>query len=496
MNFDFTHDSSLIIIRFMRKIILLPAMLLLAWGMASAQTNTFTLDSCKAMALRNHAKVRTAMLEVDAAKATRQAALTHYFPTLSVAAGAFSSRDYLLEVNNRDVQESDNARFQVDAAVDGNGLSVSDLQQRLDERGIDINLEQEINNLLSHVSVDAQLQMFNHGMFANAVATQPIFAGGRIVNGNKLASLGVEVAELQLLMTRDEVEMNVEESYWTVVALQEKRKTVEMLQQLLDTLERDAEAAHQAGVIGKNDLLKVRLKKGELNAARLQLGNGIVLATRALCQLVGMEYGSGMVLDNRLEQLVQNSSPRLTVADCASAVDARKESRLLEMAVQAEQLKHHMVVGEALPQVAVGATYGVNNLLGRPSDNAILFATVNVPLSAWWETSCNARKQNLLRREAEINRDDLRQKMELQTQQAIFAQAEALELAKIRRQAVADAEENLAESRNYYDAGMIGVSEYLETQTLLRQAQNEYVDQLVSARMAMVRCRQLTGVAD
>ena len=473
-------------------------MLLLAGSMASAQTHSFTLDSCKAMALRNHAKVRTAMLEVDAAKATRQAALTHFFPTLSVAAGTFGSRDYLLEVNNHDVQESDNAHFQVDAAVDGNGLSVSDLQQRLDERGIDINLEQEINNLLSHVSVDAQLQMFNHGMFANAVATQPIFAGGRIVNGNRLARLGVEVAELQLLMTRDEVELNVEESYWTVVALQEKQRTVEMLRQLLEELERDAEAAHLAGVIGKNDLLKVRLKKGELNAARLQLENGIVLASRALCQLVGVEFGSvsALVLDNSLEELVQDVSPLLAASDCAGAVETRKESRMLEMAVQAEQLRHDMIVGEALPQVAVGATYGVNNLLGRPSDNAILFATINVPLSAWWETSCNARKQAILRREAEINRDDLRQKMELQTQQALFAQAEALELARIRRQAVADAEENLAESRNYYDAGMIGVSEYLEAQTLLRQAQNEYVDQLVSTRMAMVRCRQLTGAAE
>lgn len=480
----------------MRKLIFSLLVCCLCLGRVAAQTPSFSLDSCKAMALRNHAKVRTAALEVDAAKATRQAALTHFFPTLSVAAGTFYSRDYLVDINNHQVQESDNAHLQVDAAVDGNGLSVSDLQQRLDDRGININLEQEISDLMSHISVDAQLQLFNHGAFANVLVTQPIFAGGRIVNGNKLAQLGVDVAELQLLMTRDEVELNVEESYWTILSLQEKMRTVDMFQQLLDTLEHDATAAHAAGVIGRNDLLKVRLKKNELGAARLQLVNGLRLASMALCQMMGCNFAvmDGVALTDRLEPLVAPSSLQLQDASYWSHVVAeRKESQLLDKAVRAEQLKQAMALGEALPQVAVGATYGVSNLMGSAVDNAILFATVNVPLSAWWETSCNARKQAIKRQEAEVSRDDMRQKMELQVRQAVNAEAEALQLLSIRRQAVSDAEENLTESRNYYDAGMVGVSDYLEAQTLLRQAQNEYMDQMVAARMAVVRCRQLTN---
>lgn len=480
----------------MRKLVFLLFVGCLWLGRVAAQTPSYSLDSCKAMALRNHAKVRTAALEVDAAKATRQAALTHFFPTLSVAAGAFYSRDYLVDINNHQVQESDNAHLQVDVAVDGNGLSVSDLQQRLDARGININLEQEISELMSHISVDAQLELFNHGAFANVLVTQPIFAGGRIVNGNRLAQLGVDVAELQLLMTQDEVELNVEENYWTLLSLQEKMRTVDMLQQLLDTLEHDASAAHQAGVISRNDLLKVRLKKSELGAARMQLANGIRLATMALCQMMGCDFAimENVELTDRLEALVATAPLQLQDdAYWSHVVAERKESQLLDMSVHAEQLKHAMALGEALPQVAVGATYGVNNLMGSASDNAILFATVNVPLSAWWETSCNARKQAIKRQEAELSRDDLRQKMELQVRQAVNAETEALQLLSIRRQAVCDAEENLTESRNYYDAGMIGVSDYLEAQTLLRQAQNEYVDQMVSARMAIVRCRQIVG---
>lgn len=464
-----------------------------------AQTRVLTLDSCKAMAFRNHAKIQKASLELESAQATRSAALTHYFPTLSLAAGAFHSHNYLIDINSSDVSESDNAHLLVDASLDGHDISTSGLQQIIDLAGYDIDLEQEIQNLMDHLSVNAHLQMFNRGLFVNAMLTQPIYAGGRIVNGNRLAELGVDVAELQYFMTRDEVELNVEENYWTILSLQEKLRTVQMLSQLLDTLEHDALAATEAGVISRNDLLKVRLKKGEIESAQLQLSNGIRLATIALCQEVGLSFSDSLHYEfsNHLEDLLIQSNPQiLTSDDYNRMVLNRKESILLDKAVQAETLKRSMIIGEALPQVAMGATYGVNNLLGKPSSNGILFATVNVPLSGWWETAHNAHKQDILRRQAEIDRDDLRQKMALQTRQAVDAQVEAFQLLSIRRQAVDDAQANLVESRSYYEAGMVGVSDYLEAQTLLRQAQNDYVDQMVAVRMASLRCRQLTNNND
>ena len=51
-----------------------------------------TLDSCRAMALRNNATLENARLEIESAKQTKLAALTKYFPTLSLAAGYFRSQ--------------------------------------------------------------------------------------------------------------------------------------------------------------------------------------------------------------------------------------------------------------------------------------------------------------------------------------------------------------------------------------------------------------------
>ena len=427
------------------------------------------LDSCTAWALQHQAALKNAAIEVEMAQETRRAALTKYFPTLYMSAFYFQAKDPLVDVK---------------ASENGDKIQVS---TRID--GFDGDLEEIVQKLLERVSFDARLQLFEHGAVVNAVAMQPIFAGGRIVNGNRLAELGVQAAELKLAMTTDEVEMNTRQYYWRVVSLQTKTATVQQALQLLDTLEHDAVAAHNAGVIGRNDLLKVRLKKNEMLASEVQLKNGIELATMALCQYVGIPYEEGteytfdtIAIDRRL-----TDSPSLLTAA------GRKESQLLELGVEASRLQKAMALGEALPQVTVGATYGLNNLMDNGfKGNGLMFATLTVPLTAWWETSHKVRKAELERQQAELKRDDLREQMELQNRQAWNEMNEAYTQTGIRQQAMDDAEDNLKEIRQYYQAGLQGVADLLEAQTLLTQARNEWVDQLITFQLKYFRYYQLS----
>lgn len=471
----------------LRRIVLYICCLLLpVW--ATAQ-HTLTLDSCRAMALRNQAKMQNARLEVASARETKKAAFTKYFPSISVAAGYFRSQNHLIDIDNSSIN-SDNLHAEV--SYDGVSASsrLEEAQAELDRWGIDFNLEEVLQDFFDHFSVDASLQMLDHGLFANAVATQPIYAGGRILHGNKLAQLGVDVSELQLLMTQNEVLLNVEQSYWMVVSLHEKLATVEQFSQLLDTLRRDAEAATAAGILSQSDLLKVKLKQNELTAARIQLTNGISLATRALCQYVGLplDEAAGCILADTLPGTLELS---VAAVDPAAGVSRRTEAQLLQKAVEAAQLQRAMTLGEAMPQVAVGATYGANNLFGDYRYNGLVFATVNIPITAWWETSHNARKQDLSRQMAENNRRDLMQQMELQMRQAWNELVESYQLRTVREQAVSDAQHSLEESRNYYEAGMTSTSDYLEAQSLLQQARNELTDQRITCKLKELKYRQL-----
>ena len=193
--------------------------------------------------------------------------------------------------------------------------------------------------------------MFDRGAFANALLTQPIFAGGRIVNGNKLAKLGIEAAELKLIMSRQEVELNVGRLYYQIVSLYERQRLLQTVRTMLDTLERDASVAVDAGVMGRNDLLRVRLKLNELSATDMQLSHGIELATRSMCQYIGLPYDSVSLVFDTLN-LHHIPFPGLCV-DPTTAAAHRSESRLLDLSVEAAGLKKRMAVGQTLPQLAV-----------------------------------------------------------------------------------------------------------------------------------------------
>ena len=58
-------------------------------------------------------------------------------------------------------------------------------------------------------------------MVGGVSAALPLFTGGQIVNGNKLAKVGVEVKKLQKKQTDNEVRITVEKYFWQVVMLKE-----------------------------------------------------------------------------------------------------------------------------------------------------------------------------------------------------------------------------------------------------------------------------------
>ncbi|HEX2967568.1 MAG TPA: TolC family protein [Bacteroidales bacterium] len=102
-------------------------------------------------------------------------------------------------------------------------------------------------------------------------ASLPLYAGGQIRNGNKLARLATDENRLKLDMTTSEVLLRIEQLYWAAVSLVEKMKTLENYTTLLYTLNRDVTSYLEAGLVQRNDLLKVQLNKMKCRRTGLNL---------------------------------------------------------------------------------------------------------------------------------------------------------------------------------------------------------------------------------
>ena len=448
----------------MRAILLvaLTAATLLATG------QSLTLDSCLSAALSNNAAVQNAQLDVLAAEQVKKQAFTKYFPSVSGTALGYHALNPLFEYGIGDI---------------GNAQLRQDLYNLWAEYG-------------GALGIPQSLSLAQKGTTVGATAVQPLFAGGRIVNGNRLAAVGVEAARLQQELTREKTLLNVEENYWLIVSLYEKRRTILQALDFLDTLERDVVTAEQAGLVTRNDRLKVALKRDgvgitgrvlEMRTNLLKVDNGIRLATMALCQQTGIGYSPTLELTDTVA-----IEPDDFQVQTGNAVAGRKEHQLLNLSVQAEQLKKRMIVGEALPQLAVGvgAAYG-NLIVDRYSANGLAFATLQVPLTDWWTTAHKAREQELRIQQAENNSRDLNEKMVLETEQALLNVHEAYALVALADSTLLDAASNLEDIQTQYAAGLVPISEVLEAQTLYQSAQDRRTEARIDYRLKCARLKNI-----
>ena len=441
----------------MKRYILILVLAFLTWGLKAQNADVLTLDSCFALARANNAQFKTNKIEVEKAQEVKKQVFTKFFPQISLNYVAYYAKNPII-------------KYGVDDIHDEFGMILKAIIEFLNDAGMDIPTE---------------IDLLQKGHSVSAMAMQPVFAGGRIVNGNKLAKLGIEAAELKAEVSERDVLENIESSYYLVVGLQSKVATIKSALTLIDSLEHTVDVALKAGLVTKNDKLRVNLERNKYEAMQLQLNNGIVLASQLLCQEIGIEYPEdGLNLDDNPED-----------GDVITENDnfERPEVRLLQLQIDAENFNKKLTVGAALPEIGVGALLSYGNLIKDYKSNAIVFAKVAVPLTQWWETAHKIKEHNFKIEEYEIQQQDLMEKMSLQEKQAYNQMIEAEALLQSDQAALDMAQENYRIAELNYRAGMTTITDVLEANSLLLQAQNAITDRQITYKSARRRYHDLTG---
>ena len=420
-----------------------------------------SVQDCIEMALENNIELKNSQLEIDKARATKNKAHAEYFPSVSAQAVAFDALNPMLTFGIEDI---DNAQ----------------LRQLL------YTLYAEYG---ANMGIDKEYSFVQNGVMLNAMATEPIYAGGRIRNGNKLAKLGIDAAETQTKVKEDEVCLQTETLYWQIVALQEKLATLDQLDRLLDTLDKDLTGTIEAGLAMPTDQFKLKVKQNESQLNRKKVMDGITLLKMALAQTIGADWQEMELVDT----LGLEPNPATMFKDVAEAVALRNESHLLDLSIEAEKLKKKMTLGEALPSLLVGGSASYHTILENTKPNAMVFAVLQVPITDWHKTYFKLKKHDLDAEMAENTRRDLTEKMEMQTNQAWFNLEQSWLHITMAQTALSDAEANLKITQDYYDAGLVALSDLLEAQTLLKQSRDELTDSRVEYQINLVTYRQLTN---
>ena len=299
---------------------------------------------------------------------------------------------------------------------------------------------------------------------------QPVFMGGRIVNGNKLANIGKQVSEYQLSLTKDQVEASVNQYYWQIVALKEKLRTLETLETQLKGIYKDVKAAVDAGLTTRNDLLRVELQQQDIMANRLKVENGLSVTKMLLCQLIGVDKSE---FDIAFDDFPSAVSPLDYYVAPETGLENRAESKLLDKSVEAAKLQLRMKRGENLPSVGVGAGYIYHDLMEKDTDFGMIFASVSVPISSWWGGSHAIKREKIKKQQAENTRQDSREMMLVEIEVKWNDLQEAYQQVLLSEKSIESSTENLRLNNDYYKAGTVSLSDLLDAQSLMQQSHDQ-----------------------
>ena len=469
---------------------------------AAGAQRILTLDSCRAMALRNNKQMSVQRVKQDVAKNIRKSARTKYLPHVS-AVGGYLYTSKQISILNDDTKDvlSNLGTNGVGAMQTGLATAMPTLSALFGGvapftsmmNGLAGRLNQFGQTVVDEFHTDTR-----HMFGGSIMLTQPVFMGGAIIAMNKMADLGEDMAANTAEARRQETLYQIDQAYWQVVSLRHKQRLAESFLGVVKKLDSDVQKMINEGVATRSEGLSVSVKVNEAEMTLQKVDDGLVLSKMLLCQMIGMPMNEDITLaDEDVEDLaVVTLHPQLEVQQ---AVENRAELKMLDNVVDMSKQATNILKAANLPQVALMGGYAVSNpnvLNGFEKKFGGFWnvgVLVRVPIWNWGDVAYKVRAAKGATAIATLEREEAREKIELQVNQNTFRVDEANKRLVMAQKGIDRANENLRTANLGFKEGVIAPTVVMEAQTAWMQAQSQLIDAQIAVKLSQVDLQKALG---
>lgn len=466
-------------------------LLLLMLAMAATAMAQVPLDSCRNMALRNNKSILIANEKVTAAGYQRSEAKAAYLPSLDFEGS------YIYNQKKLSLIEED-ALLPVKTFNPSTGEYAYNLLTDATGKPVTVN-GQYVPKEVALLPKSA-LTYDIHNVFAGALTlTQPVYFGGKIKAMNDITKYAEDLAKAMRNKAVEDVVYQVDAAYWQVVSLRAKQDLAESYVALLDTLNYNVNAMVKQGVATKSDALSVAVKLNEANVDLTKVKNGLSLSRMLLAQLCGLPSSTQMTLaDEGKQELCMTEMPAKEY-DLNEVYARRQDVNALQLGVKIYEKKAKVEMASMLPQLAVMGVYSVtnpNSFNGFKNKFGGAFsvgAVLKIPI---WHWGGNYNKYRAARSEAVIKNielADVRDKVELQVNQASYKAQEAVKTRLATASNLEKANENLRMAKVGFKEGVMPVDNVMAAHTAWLKANSEAIDAQIDVQLCNVYLSKVLG---
>ena len=317
--------------------------------------------------------------------------------------------------------------------------------------------------------------------FANASlgVTQVIYAGGKINTAKKMSATAVDLYTSQKELTDSEVLLEVETTYW----------------QLITELLKDLTNSYNAGIIYKNDVLRVQV---QLNQAELDLtkaNDGLKLLKLKMAQLTGMSN-----IDFFVKDTIGNDVVLLEEVSPSMAIVNRPEVKMLKSAIEIEELQSKVLEADRKPTIGlnVSGVYANGkqvNFTDGSDDLTSYYGllNVNIPIFDWGSRKQKVKEQDFKIEAQKLELEETEELVALQIQNAYLELQQSIQKVDISTESLQQADENLRLNQDRFDAGTVTGKDVLEAQVLWQKAHSDVSDAKANHRISKANYKKVIG---
>ncbi len=312
---------------------------------------------------------------------------------------------------------------------------------------------------------------------------QALFTGFRLQNAADAAALNAEASSFEVARAEENVEFAVIATYWSLYQAREMLRSAEENVKRLQSYRDDAQRLVKAGLMTTNDELKVEVQYSNSQIARLEARDAARLAEIDLNLLLDLPAETTLSLASRPDEVVVADTLQgdVNIGDLIDQASVqRRDLSAASLRIESAHAAVRAAQGAWWPQIELTANYLYNNPNSRYQPITPEFlgswdvgVSVGFELWNWGATGSRVEQAEAAVRQAELAKQDLRDHLSREVQEAVLAVQRAREKIRLARLVLSQARENLRVETDRFKLGLASPTDLLDAEVSLVAAQTQ-----------------------
>ncbi len=429
---------------------------LLATAVLGAQaTGRLSLEEARQLALQNNNSYQAKLAEVEAADWSSKAALSSFLPTLS---------------------------------LDGNWLYMEPAQT--------------VMSGTTPITLNHDIRSFGFSL------SQPLFLGGKIWHGYKMAQLSQEISasglEAQKLATLTELNT----LYLTLLQTQDLQKISDMDRQSAELNLQIAQLKYDNGLLSTADYLRFKSQLASKDVSLLQARTALQLSQLNLRNFLNLDYlpiaddlpdSDNDPLILALNSYDSGATQNLSAAALAAGKNNNTTLSVLENSLELSRRSYEISKGAFLPTLMlIGSSEfsenGIDRYKFESSSQIILNASI--PLLPQLGNYANLQKAKFNYRKAQLEAKTATDGILLGTEAAVLNLVSAAKQVRASKLALDFTRQSFEQLQQRFRMDLISPKDLLDAELMLSAARIAYSNSVYNYHKARVSLMQTIGISD